>query len=397
MTTTTARRCGLPASLTGYCRAVVALLRRARVQRNLLLAALVLLAVRDAVRANCHYRGCLGSRAERDAPVAAAVGAGQSRAQAQPEARVDGVARRAAADYAALRGFGAAQPVGDDLPASRPPLTYEQCEAQRRRQQELGGGNASVGVVPSASSASSLAGARICSCDRKVFGLGLSRTGTTTLFDFMRRLGRRCAHWDRRVNEVVRKRIRRGEPIADNDFCLYDAIDFANDFPVAWMYHEAAAVYPRSVFILNERDEASWWRSVRAHYARVDHRLLNQGRRASCEDPATTESELRCAVYGSATPHEWMWRKRYRQHYQEVRQSVHPERLLVVNLVDDCFDAGEAERALCEFAGVEHCNATLRVTQPYSRSAAETDGHAAAARKRCVRREHGASHGDVGA
>jgi hypothetical protein len=74
---------------------------------------------------------------------------------------------------------------------------------------------------------------------RKVFGIGLSRTGTTSLTFALSQLGLHAHHFPR-SQEVIE---------------LADAV---TDTPVAASFRQLDAEYPGSKFILTLRDLASW-------------------------------------------------------------------------------------------------------------------------------------------
>jgi hypothetical protein len=90
----------------------------------------------------------------------------------------------------------------------------------------------------------------------KVFVVGLSRTGTTTLTVALRRLGYLAAHW---VNPVT------GQMLAPEDAALFDAM---TDGPVADAVEELADRHPDARFILTLRPAESWVRSLLAHMRR---------------------------------------------------------------------------------------------------------------------------------
>jgi hypothetical protein len=78
----------------------------------------------------------------------------------------------------------------------------------------------------------------------KVFGVGLSRTGTLSLNEALKHLGYSSLHF----------------PGSLADISKYDA---ATDTPVAAYFEQLDAQYPGSKFILTVRDELSWLASVK--------------------------------------------------------------------------------------------------------------------------------------
>ena len=91
----------------------------------------------------------------------------------------------------------------------------------------------------------------------KVFGIGLSKTGTTSLAEALRVLGYDPAHFRNPFTNAI---------IGDADFDLFDAL---NDEPVAARFETLHALYPNAVFILTERAFAGWRDSVLRHRLRA--------------------------------------------------------------------------------------------------------------------------------
>jgi hypothetical protein len=94
----------------------------------------------------------------------------------------------------------------------------------------------------------------------KIFGIGLSRTGTTSLNSALVKLGYRSLHWP---HDSVTRRELIGYFAGEQPFALtvaedYDAI---TDTPAAAAYRELSALYPESRFILTLRDRRGWLNS----------------------------------------------------------------------------------------------------------------------------------------
>lgn len=96
----------------------------------------------------------------------------------------------------------------------------------------------------------------------KVFVVGLSRTGTTTLTAALRRLGYLAAHW---VNPAT------GQMLSAEDAALFDAM---TDAPVADAVEDLADRYPDARFLLTLRPAESWTRSLLSHMRR-EHGLAD--------------------------------------------------------------------------------------------------------------------------
>lgn len=155
----------------------------------------------------------------------------------------------------------------------------------------------------------------------KVFGVGLSKTGTTSLNKALEILGYRTIHYPPLTS------------IPD----LFKSFDAGTDTPVACSFEELDSHYPNSKFILTLRDEASWLRSAELHFA---DRVVKE----------PWKRELRHRLYGGVTWDPARFLRAYRQHNQRVLRYFldRPGDLLVMNIV-----AGDGWESLCAFLGVE--------------------------------------------
>jgi hypothetical protein len=86
----------------------------------------------------------------------------------------------------------------------------------------------------------------------KVFGIGLTRTATTSLAVALDQLGYKTAHWrvDGKVTDL-------------EDFYRFDAV---TDTPCACRFEQLYRSFPGSKFILTERDVDRWESSVIEHF-----------------------------------------------------------------------------------------------------------------------------------
>jgi hypothetical protein len=84
----------------------------------------------------------------------------------------------------------------------------------------------------------------------KVFGIGLSRTGTTTLYKVLTELGYKSAHSSGRL-------------IADNSFDIMRDYDALVDSPVPMLYRDLDRRHPNSKFILTTRAKPAWLESMK--------------------------------------------------------------------------------------------------------------------------------------
>jgi hypothetical protein len=169
-------------------------------------------------------------------------------------------------------------------------------------------------------------------CDRKVFGLGISKTGTTSLAALAKRMGLKAGHW-------VWQTFAKVDGLHRPKLELLDAMDFADDLPLAFFFDELAARYPRAEFILTERGLASWLDSMTNHIRTVQ--ANNQISQINNE-----------FAYSTNSPSEvWMLQHGALRQYRQVLAAVHPARLLLVNLVETV-DFGLASLEVCQLLGV---------------------------------------------
>lgn len=168
----------------------------------------------------------------------------------------------------------------------------------------------------------------------RILGVGLSKTGTTSLHRAFGMLGLRSLHFDdKRLNDVI------DGSNAHPDFRRYDDVDAVLDIPAACFFEELTAAYPQCKCILTVRDELGWWKSMATH---TDRRPV-----ASPEDNRF-KWHLRNFVYGSSAPIEFLYRKRYRQHNDRVIQTVPADRLLIMDIT-----AGDGWEKLCPFLDMD--------------------------------------------
>jgi Sulfotransferase domain len=155
----------------------------------------------------------------------------------------------------------------------------------------------------------------------KVFGIGLSKTGTTSLNQALVQLGLNSKHYPQRSELFA------------GDFRCLEKYDAATDIPVAPYFAQLDEAFPGAKFILTVRKLDDWLRSM--------ERWLVPGRRAS-----DFMIQMRLAVYGVTTFHRGRLKYVYERHVREVEEyfKQRPRDLLVL---DVC--AGEGWEKLCAF------------------------------------------------
>jgi hypothetical protein len=188
----------------------------------------------------------------------------------------------------------------------------------------------------------------------KILGVGLSKTGTTSLAHAVRLLGFSSIHYDQqRLTPLLLGR----DP--SPDFRVYDDVDAVFDIPSAYFYRELLAAYPESRAILSVRDLEGWWRSIERHFNQERRVTAPGGRdylRALVRGPARLRAQeaeiafrtnLRNCVYGSTDAREFVFKKKFIEHNERVRQEVDPARLLVIDVT-----AGQGWPELCSFLDI---------------------------------------------
>ncbi|HVR98764.1 MAG TPA: sulfotransferase [Thermoanaerobaculia bacterium] len=173
---------------------------------------------------------------------------------------------------------------------------------------------------------------------RKVFGLGLSKTGTSSLAEALDRLGIRTIHYP--CDESTFECLRNGR----YRLPVLEEYQGAVDIPVAPFYAQLDAEYPGSRFVLTVREPEAWLRSVELHW----ELMMDWWHRYP--DFKRFQEFISARVYGSAG----FSRERFLHAYETHRRNVEryfrgrPHDLLVIDIC-----GGEGWEKLCPFLGVE--------------------------------------------
>jgi hypothetical protein len=102
----------------------------------------------------------------------------------------------------------------------------------------------------------------------KIFGIGLSRTGSTSLTEALTILGYRAVHFP--TDSVTQSEYFRffADPTEALRLSLLNRYDAITDNPISCVYRELDRAYPGSKFILTVRDKESWLRSCELWWKR---------------------------------------------------------------------------------------------------------------------------------
>ena len=170
----------------------------------------------------------------------------------------------------------------------------------------------------------------------KVFGIGLSRTGTKSLTKALDLLGFNVMHYP--TGKEVFEELTRG----NYSFSLLQGYDGITDITVAPFYAQLDRLYPGSKFILTVRDKESWLRSLENHWSHKPAFDDRPGR----ETRMKIRRFLRAAVYGCYVFNRDRMSYVYDLHYKNVVEYFErrPESLLILDIV-----AGEGWEKLCPF------------------------------------------------
>ena len=159
--------------------------------------------------------------------------------------------------------------------------------------------------------------------DPKIFGVGLTKTGTTTLHYALRMLGIQSNHCSFVLTPTIEHNIRTGYRLLRG---LTDAYQAFVDFPIMNYYEKLDEQYPGSRFIWTVRDKEEWLVSKAEHIKRF-------------VKPEEWDKH--------GTPEEWsLW---YDEHNAKVEKYFQGR--------DDCLKFapchGEGWKKLCTFLGLD--------------------------------------------
>ncbi|MFJ8473699.1 sulfotransferase family protein [Kitasatospora sp. NPDC094011] len=172
----------------------------------------------------------------------------------------------------------------------------------------------------------------------KVFGVGLSRTGTRSLTAALGVLGYDVVHYP--ADPATYRTLLAGSA----RFPLLDSRDGITDITVVPYYQDLDAAWPGSRFVLTVREEESWLRSCRTHWGRPTPDAPDRS-----ETHLDVQRFLRTAVYGCHAFHRERFRRVYRRHVADVARyfAEREDDLLVLDIV-----GGEGYERLAPFVGV---------------------------------------------
>ncbi|MBW2992555.1 hypothetical protein KY345_05030 [Candidatus Woesearchaeota archaeon] len=176
---------------------------------------------------------------------------------------------------------------------------------------------------------------------QKVFGIGLSKTGTTSLTDALKMLGYSAKHFPMgmfRYNN--RKKGIVLNPLYVRKYSAFGHRQIAlTDICVSRFYKELDKKFPNSKFILTMRDKESWLKSCEKHTwtGRDIEILIGRNNKIT---------QLHLDIYGTLLFDREKYKAAYERHINEVREYFRgrEDDLLRINIVN-----GEGWEKLCNF------------------------------------------------
>jgi len=153
-----------------------------------------------------------------------------------------------------------------------------------------------------------------------IFGIGLSRTGTTSLAEALRILGYNSCHWPRSIEEL-------------------ESHEAVCDITVSCRFGELDRKFPASKFIYTFRDISSWLKSCVAHYDYLRRHRDSLALPAFC-----VEAEM--DLFGTLEFDERKFIAAYQRHHESIMSYFANRRevLLVLDIV-----GGDGWETLCNF------------------------------------------------
>lgn len=159
-----------------------------------------------------------------------------------------------------------------------------------------------------------------------IIGVGLSKTGTSTLTECLNHLGYNCLHWGEKAALLyVDKKY---DEIFQGYLPKYDSF---TDYPWNLMYRMFDNLY-NCKFILTSRASAEkWYNSFKNHILSVGH--FNTGKLVyGFEDPERDKQKM--------LNYYWMHNSQVREYFSTFNNN---------NFLDICFESGDGWPEICDF------------------------------------------------
>lgn len=164
----------------------------------------------------------------------------------------------------------------------------------------------------------------------KIFGIGLSKTGTNSLTQALGMMGYNITHYP---------------PPDMFEVLAADKLDGCTDIPTALRYKVLDKKFPGSKFILTMRDKDAWLKSVRDHFKRRPSSTLNAWGKKNRKE-----------LYGGLTADECDFSAVFDAHHEDVFEYFNGrDDLLILDL-----EAPYKWEDLCQFLGQPAVNENIK-------------------------------------
>jgi hypothetical protein len=172
----------------------------------------------------------------------------------------------------------------------------------------------------------------------KVFGIGLTNTGTQSLTEALNILGIKTIHYPR--DKETFKCLLRGML----ELPILEQFDGMTDTPVIPFYKQFDRIYPNSKFILTVRDLERWLERTKRHMGGIENGKPSlEGYKSSIRHWG------RIAVYGTVCWDREIFRTTFTDHFADCKMYFEGRDDLLI--MDIC--AGDGWETLCPFLGKE--------------------------------------------
>ncbi|MDD5274979.1 MAG: hypothetical protein PHR16_02730 [Methylovulum sp.] len=177
---------------------------------------------------------------------------------------------------------------------------------------------------------------------RKIFGIGLSRTATSSLNQSLAMMGYNTVHW---MNPIAENKI-----IDWTEFFSHDAL---SDTPVSFMFELLYYAFPDSHFIYTYRDIEKWNHSIATHFHWIKDfdafkRLCLNGNGNGGVVDSPLWRIIHLALYANCSS----WSEAYKQHETRVDCffTAHPNaRLLKIDITNPALSSNDKWHILADY------------------------------------------------
>lgn len=170
--------------------------------------------------------------------------------------------------------------------------------------------------------------------EMKVFGIGLSKTGTQSLAIALRMLGFTVIHYPWNWDDILKH-------------------DAACDIPIAARFKLLDAMFPDAKFIMTIRERQAWLKSCSKHFTEDSTKEPWRGRPAREWMPSEAHiADVEMQIYGTWLYDEVLFSGAYDRHVWSVRKHFGSDENKLLTL-DIC--GGDEWGPLFDFLGIHGC------------------------------------------